>query len=93
MEHMMIRKLEQIEKSLKESLLAEVSKNNKRLEDKLNEVINVNKSYAEIVRSSQIATNPMPTTSENSDQRTIMREEQNEQLADETDKKLCAPAI
>ena len=66
---MVIRKLEQIEKSLKESLLTEVSKNNKRLEDKLNEVINENKSNAEVVRSSQIATNP--TTPENSDLRTI----------------------
>ena len=40
------------------------------------------------VKNSQVATNAIPQTSDNTDIPTIIREEQNEQLAEETDKNM-----
>ena len=54
----------------------------------MNEVIKKNKSYTEFVKKSQVATNAIPQTSDDTDLRAIIREEQNEQLAEETDKKM-----
>ena len=92
LENMMTKKLEEVGQTLKESLHTEVNKNNKQFEEKMNEVIKTNKSYTEIMKNSQVATKAIPQTSGNTDLCAIIREEQNEQLAKETDKK-CVPAI
>ena len=63
------------------SLLTEVNKNNKQFEEKMNEVVKKN---------SQVATNAIPQTSDNTDLHVIIREEQNEQLDEETDKKMLS---
>ena len=52
-------------------------------------MIKENKSYAETVKNSQVAT---PQSTNTIDLCSIIREEQNEQLAEESDKK-CVPAI
>ena len=48
----MTSKHEQVEKILKESLLTEVIRNNKIIEDKLDEIMNENKSYRLVYRKS-----------------------------------------
>ena len=92
LEKIMTKKLEEVQQTLKVSLLAEVTKNNKRFEDKMKWMIKENKSYAETVKNSQMAINATPQSTNTIDLRSIIREEQNEQLAEETDKK-SVPAI
>ena len=86
------KKIEEVEKSLKLSILAEVDKCNKNFEEKLSEVATINKTYAESLSEDGSlstagapvwSTTPTPTP----DIRAIMREEENAKLADETDKK------
>ena len=86
------RKIEEVEKSLKLLILAEVDKCNKNFEEKLSEVVTVNKTYAESLNldGSLTATGSSArpaTPSSTPDIRAIMREEENAKLADETDKK------
>ena len=88
LQEIMTTKLELVERNLTESLLAEVTKNNRKLEEKLDEVMKEYKSYAETVSQSHIATNATPQTTESPNLREIMREKQNAQLAEETDIKL-----
>ena len=83
----MEKKLAEVEQSLKKSLLEEVNKNNTMLSDKLNEVIKVNKSYAEAARNIDQTASTEPVTSMNTDFRKIIKDEKNEQLAEENDKK------
>lgn len=89
LEDSMAAKLEEIKKSLEKSLQNEVT----RIETKLDQVVLDNKSYAESVKNLENVV-PTVTTPERlstpvpaQDLRTIIREEQNEQLAEETDKK------
>ena len=84
----MTTKLELVERTLAESLLAEVTENKRKLEEKLDEVMKEYKSYAETVSQSHIAMNAAPQTTKSPDLRKIMRDEQNAQLAAETDIKL-----
>ena len=86
------KKIEEVEKSLKLSILAEVDKCSKNFEEKLSEVATINKTYAESLSEDGSlstagapvwSTTPTPTP----DIRAIMREEENAKLADETDKK------
>ena len=85
-------KFEEIQNSLKSVILTEVSKTNTQLEEKINAAVQLNKSYAESVTNtvatagSGVSTEPIV----NIDFRAVMREERNEQLADETDKKMRA---
>ena len=86
-------KFEEVEKSLKLSILAEVEKCNQKFEEKLSEVVTINKSYAESLTNTNGSVSatgspviPITPTSP-ADLRAIMREEENEKLADETDKK------
>ena len=82
----MTTKLKLVERNLTESLLAEVTKNNRKLEEKFDEVMKEYKSYADTVSQSHIATNAAtPQTTEIPDLCKIMRDEQNAQLAEETD--------
>ena len=62
LQEIMTTKLELVERNLTESLLAEVTKNNRKLEEKLDEVMKEYKSYAETVSQSDIATNAAPQT-------------------------------
>ena len=87
LEKIMTKKLEEVQQTLKVSLLAEVTKNNKQFEDKMKGMIKENKSYAETVKNSQVAMNATPQSTNTIDLRSIIREEQNEQLAEESDKK------
>ena len=88
---LMSKKFEEVEKNLKDSLSIEVNKNNKQIEEKLNEVAETNKSYAEALTKSEDQT---PTTTvtpaTTQDFRSIIRDEHNEQLAEETDKRARA---
>ena len=85
LQEIMTTKLELVERNLTESLLAEVTKNNRKLEEKLDEIMKEYKSYTETVSQSHIATNAAPQTTESPDLCKIMRDEQNAQLAEETD--------
>ena len=84
----MTTKLELVERNLTESLLAEVTKNNRKLEEKSDEVMKEYKSYAETVNQSHITMNATSQTTKSPDLHKIMRDEQNAQLAEETDIKL-----
>ena len=90
LEGIMKEKLDQVEKTLKESLLAQVNENHKRIEEKLNEVMKQNKSYADVVKKLEIVGDSLPKPPENADLRSIIKEAKNEQLAEESDKKLRA---
>ena len=85
LQEIMTTKLKLVERNLTESLLAEVTKNNRKLEEKFDEVMKEYKSYADNVSQSHIATNAAPQTTEIPDLRKIMRDEQNAQLAEEID--------
>ena len=84
------RKFEQVENNLKQSIFAQVDKSSKQMEEKFSEVVNANKSYVDAVKNADTNSGTVrePDPSEtNVDFRTIMRDERNEQLADEADKK------
>ena len=88
LEKIMTKKLEEVQQTLKVSLLAEVTKNKKQFEEKMKGMIKENKSYAETVKNSQATMNATPQSTNTTDLRSIIREEQNEQLAEESDKKM-----
>ena len=75
LQEIMTTKLKLVERNLTESLLAEVTKNNRKLEEKFDEVMKEYKSYADTVSQSHIATNAAPQTTEIPDLRKIMRDE------------------
>ena len=81
LQEIMTNKLKLVERNLTESLLAEVTKNNRKLEEKFDEVMKEYKSYADTVSQSHIATNAAPQTTEIPDLRKIMRDEQNAQIS------------
>lgn len=82
---LMSKKFEEVEKNLKESLLDEVNKQNEKLESKINEILTTNRTV------SSDPDTPITEAINNSvappDLRSIMREQQNEQLVEERDKK------
>ena len=86
------KKIEEVESKLMNSFQTEVSKNQKQMEDKMNEFLE--KSYAAVAgnATSQQNNTGADTPAINGiihvpDLRSIMREQENEKLADETDKK------
>ena len=81
--NLMSRKFLEVENNLKESIRAEVSKRNQDFEEKIHEI---SKTYAESVGNSSSITSKQ--ANDIPDIRSIMREEQNELLAEESDKKL-----
>ena len=84
------KKFEQVESNLKKSILAEVDKSSKQMEEKFSEVVQTNKSFVDAVKNSEsnvAATQEENQTKKPLDFRTIMRDERNEQLADEAEKK------
>ena len=94
LETTMAKHLYQIERNIKESLLKEVQENNSKLEEKMNRVITERPCYAE--NESENATDnsviPSNTTPAQKpvDLRSIMREAENEKLAEESQKRTRA---
>ena len=84
---MMTRKFDQVEKSLKESILVEVNKNNKFLEEKIEEIANTSNSWSKHLKNQANLTPTQAQVVPTSDLRSIMRDQQNEHLAEEHDKK------
>ena len=95
LEDTMKTKLDQIGTSLTEFLLKELHENNKEIEEKMNIVMAQNRTYAESVQNTQPSGNGEtvfnPKT--NTDFRSIMIETRNEELAEESEKKLCSPNL
>lgn len=86
----MSRKFDQVEKNLKDSILKEVNKNKQLLEEKIDEVMKTNRSWADCVQNKdkdEDSTNITSLVPQTHDLRAIMREEQNEQLAEDNEKK------
>ena len=93
LEDTMKTKLDQIGTSLKEFLLKELHENNKEIDEKMNIVMAQNRTYVESVQNTQPSGNGEtvfnPKT--NTDFRSIMIETRNEELAEESEKKLRSP--
>ena len=88
MENCMKAKLENFGKTLKDTLLKEVNENNKRIEEKLNQVMQESKTYSETVKNtigSGTAPTNIPETSV--DFRTIMKEAREEEITEEKEQK------
>ena len=86
---LMANKFEEVENNLKVSILNEVTKNNQRLEEKINEVVQTNRSYANAVTNAENGQSDMEPILANATQdfRSVMREELNAQLAEEAEQK------
>ena len=83
----MKRELDLISKNIKESLIKEVKENNKQITEKLNRVINQGLTYADTVRNEDGPTADQINPAETRDLRSIMREERNEELAEQSEKR------
>ena len=68
LEQAMTQKLQVVEQTLKETLLAEVNKNNRHLEEKLDQLIKDNKSYADTVKNFQTINPTHPSSYGKSEQ-------------------------
>ena len=85
------KKLEEVGNNLKKSFLDEVNKNQQQMEERMNELLK--KSYAAAAGNAawsdqtDIESTPTPGLIKIPDFRSIIREEENEKLADESDKK------
>ena len=84
----MKNKIDQIGKTLKESLLEQVSDNNQQIEEKLKQVLCQTKTYADSVKGNQTTEGSYPKPAEKVNFRIIMKEAKNDELAEESDKKL-----
>ena len=93
LEEVMKKQIDQVGDSIKESLLREIHDNKKQIEEKLTQVMNQHKTYAESVINNQATENTQPKQNsqtkppETLDLRTIIREERNDELAEENEKK------
>ena len=76
-----------ISKNIKESLIKEVKENNKQITENLNRVINQGLTYADTVRNEDGPTADQINPAETRDLRSIMREERNEELAEQSEKR------
>lgn len=86
---MMAKKFDEVEKNLKESIFTEVNKNNLQIEEKLEKVAETNKTYANALNNeNKSAATITPATTQ--DFRSIIRDEHNEQRAEDSDKKARA---
>ena len=73
---------------LKESLFQGVKGNNKQIEVRVNQVMNVNRTYKQTLENIQTFGETLSRPTEETDFRTIMLEARNEELAEESVKKL-----
>ena len=87
LEEVMKTKLEELGRNLKESLMKEVKDTNKEVEEKLEKVINDNKTFADSVKNAQPTTGPAFIPRDALDFRAIMNEARNRDLAEENDKR------
>ena len=85
LENTMIKKLQSVGESIKESILQVVNANNLQLEDKLQ---SVTKTYAGTVKGQEQAEKTTQPANEQTDLRIIMKEARNEEVAEENEKKL-----
>ena len=88
LEELVDTKLEAVGKNLKDFLSKEVSENNKKINEKLDQVMKENRSYAESVKniapqSGEILHKPIASLN----LRTIIKETRNEELVEESEKK------
>lgn len=93
LEESMKCKIEQIGKTLEETILKQVNDNNQLIEEKLKEVMVYTKSYAESAKNNLIPNGTPVEPAGNVNLRTIMHEARNEELAEERDKKLRSANI
>ena len=84
----MKNKLEQVGKSIEQSLLKKVEENNRRIEEKLNLVMNHSKTYVETLKNIKVAEDKQSNSLETADFRAITKETRNEELAEVHDKKV-----
>ena len=85
---LMAKKFEEVENNLKKSLLDEVNRNNQKLEQKIEEVVQTNKTYANALTGVENVPGSAPTVANRiPDFRTVMREERNELLTEEAEQK------
>ena len=90
MEKCMHTKLEQFGRELKDNLLKEVSNNHRKIEEKLNQAMSGNMSYADKVINAPPPPPPwrnIHVPKETMDFRTIMKVTRNEELAEKSEKK------
>ena len=88
MENCMKAKLENFGKTLKDTLLKEVNENNKRIEDKLNQVMQKSRTYSETVKNTKgSGTVPSNIPETSVDFRTIMKEAREEEITEEKEQK------
>ena len=87
LEALVNNKLEAVGRTLKESVLKEVNENNNKLNEKLDKVMNENRTYAESVKNIPSSEEILRFPNETPDLRVIIKEARNEQLAEETEKK------
>ena len=80
---MLNEKFESVEKNIKESILTEVSKNNKLLEDKMNKALEGMVKNA--IKETNETVGPKESTSTNL--REIMKQQHEEQIAEDSDRK------
>ena len=87
MEKCMHTKLEQFGRELKDNLLKEVSNNHRKIEEKLNQAMSGNMSFADKVMNADPPGETYHAPKETTDFRTIMKVARNEELAEESEKK------
>ena len=73
LQEIMTTKLKLVERNLTESLLKEVTKNNRKLEEKFDEVMKAHKSYAETASQSHTSMDAQPQTTQIPDLRKTER--------------------
>ena len=88
----MTKKLEKVGNVIKESLLQQVRENNKKMEEKLNQVITENKSYADTLKNN-LSERHNQSNAGCSDFRSIIKENKNDELITERERQLRATNI
>ena len=83
----MTKKLEQVGNVIKVSLLQQVHENNKKMEEKLNQVMTENKSYADTLKKNLFERDNQSNAG-CSDFRSIIKENKNDELITETERQL-----
>ena len=90
LENSMNKRIDLIGQTLKESLLKEVQSNNIQFENKFNEMMTQNRTYAESLKNIQPSAEPATIPTVVTNLRTIIEETRNEDLAEENEKKIRA---
>ena len=91
LERIMGENLDQVEKNLKESLFLQVKENNKQINEKLNEVLEQNKTFADAVKTVHTGNSAKPslqntTETQGVNFRQIIQESKNEELVQQKER-------